>query len=110
MVADAQGSYFYNFEQASDALIPLLPANMQSNVQKVYRAQQPSDATARSKIISAINSGTAMVNYSGHGNVDVWTERRSFRAVMRWELTNGNKLPLVICDGLPQRLFCRAGD
>jgi Peptidase family C25 len=96
MVADAQGSYFYNFEQASDALIPLLPANMQSNVQKVYRAQQPSDATARSKIINAINSGTAMVNYSGHGNVDVWTGAPIFSGSDAMGLTNGNKLPLVI--------------
>ncbi len=96
MVADAQGSYFYNFEQASDALIPLLPANMQSNVQKVYRAQQPSDATARSKIINAINSGTAMVNYSGHGNVDVWTGGPIFSGSDAMGLTNGNKLPLVI--------------
>lgn len=96
MVADTQGSYFFNFEQADDALIPLLPSNMQSNVRKVYRAQQPSDATARTNIINAINSGTALVNYSGHGNVDVWTGGSIFSSSDAMALTNNNKLPLVI--------------
>lgn len=96
MVADTQGSYFFNFEQANDQLIPLLTANMQANVQKVYRNQQPSDAVARANIISKINSGTALVNYSGHGSVDVWTGAPIFNTSDAMGLTNGNKLPLVI--------------
>jgi len=96
MVADTQGSYFFNFEQANNDLIPLLTSNMQANVQKVYRAQQPSDAATRAAIISKINSGTALVNYSGHGNVDVWTGAPIFSASDALALTNGNKLPLVI--------------
>ena len=96
MVADTQGSYFFNFEQANEQLIPLLPANMQANVQKVYRAQQPSDAAARASIISKINSGTALVNYSGHGNIDIWTGAPIFNTADAMALTNGNKLPLVI--------------
>jgi hypothetical protein len=96
MVADTQGSYFFNFEQANELLIPLLPANMQTNVQRVYRAQQPSDAVARANIISAINAGTALVNYSGHGNVDVWTGGAIFTTADAMALTNGNKLPLVV--------------
>jgi hypothetical protein len=96
MVADAQGSYFFNFEQADDLLIQLLPASMQANVQKVYRAQQPSDAVTRANIISLINSGTALVNYSGHGSVDVWTGVPIFDTADAMALTNGNKLPLVI--------------
>lgn len=96
MVADAQGSYFFNFEQANEDLIPLLTANMQANVQRVYRAQQPSDAVARANIISKINSGAALVNYSGHGNVNVWTGAPIFDTADAMALTNGNKLPLVI--------------
>jgi hypothetical protein len=96
MVADAQGSYFFNFEQANEDLIALLPAGMQSNVQKVYRAQQPSDASTRASIINTINSGAALVNYSGHGNVDVWTGAPIFSGSDALALTNGNKLPLVI--------------
>jgi hypothetical protein len=96
MVADTQGSYFFNFEQANNDLISLLPSNMQANVQKVYRAQQPSDGVARATIISKINSGTALVNYSGHGNVDVWTGAPIFSASDALALTNGNRLPLVV--------------
>jgi len=69
---------------------------MQANVQKVYRAQQPSDAAARASIISKINSGTALVNYSGHGNIDIWTGAPIFNTADAMALTNGNKLPLVI--------------
>ncbi|MDX6528340.1 MAG: hypothetical protein QOH41_630 [Blastocatellia bacterium] len=96
MVADTQGSYFFNFEKANDDLIPLLPSNMQANVQKIYRAQQPSDAATRASIIAGFNQGAALVNYSGHGNVNVWTGAPIFSASDAMALTNGNKLPLVI--------------
>ncbi len=94
MVADTQGSYYFNFEQANDQAGALLPTGMA--VQKVYRRLQPSDAAARANIISRINSGAALVNYSGHGNVDVWTGAPIFSGSDAMNLTNGNKLPLVI--------------
>jgi hypothetical protein len=94
MVADTQGSYFFNFEDANDQISALLPPGM--TVQKVYRRLELSDATTRADIISKINSGTALVNYSGHGNVDVWTGAPIFSASDAMALTNGNKLPLVI--------------
>jgi hypothetical protein len=96
MVADTQGSYFFNFEQANEDLIPLLPSNMQANVQRVYRSQQASDKAARDNIIAAINSGPALVNYSGHGNVNVWTGAPIFSTSDAMVLTNGNKLSLVV--------------
>jgi hypothetical protein len=94
MVADTQGSYYFNFEQANDQASALLPPGM--TVQKVYRRLQSSDAAARANIISKINSGAALVNYSGHGNVDVWTGAPIFSGSDAMNLTNGNKLPLVI--------------
>ena len=94
MVADTQGSYYFNFEQANDQASALLPPGM--TVQKVYRRLEPSDAAARANIISKINSGAALVNYSGHGNVDVWTGAPIFSGSDAMDLTNGNKLPLVI--------------
>jgi hypothetical protein len=95
MVADKQENYFFNFEQANEDLISLLPANMQSNVVRIYRSQQPSDASANLSIINAIKSGAALVNYSGHGNVDVW-RGPILSSGDAPALTNGNKLPLVI--------------
>jgi hypothetical protein len=96
MVADTQGSYFFDFENANDQLSNnfLTPAGIP--VQKVYRRLEPSDAATRADIISKINAGTALVNYSGHGNVDVWTGAPIFSTSDAMALTNGNKLPLVI--------------
>ncbi len=94
LVADTQGSYYFNFEQANDDVIPLLPASM--TIQKVYRRLEPSDAQARADINNLFNQGLAVVNYSGHGNVDVWTGGSIFTATDARNLTNGNKLPLVV--------------
>src|SRR5207253_7865011 len=38
----------------------------------------------------------ALVNYSGHGNVDVWTGAPIFNNSDAIALTNGHKLPLVV--------------
>ena len=96
MIADTQGSYYWNFEASNEQLINLLPANMQSNAQRVYRRLEPSDAATRADIINKFNQGTALVNYSGHGNVDVWTGAPIFNNSDAMALTNGNKLPLVV--------------
>ena len=96
MVADTQGSYYWNFEASNEQLINLLPANMQSNAQRVYRRLEPSDSATRADIINKFNQGTALVNYSGHGNVDVWTGAPIFNNSDAMALTNGNQLPLVV--------------
>jgi hypothetical protein len=96
MVADAQGSYYFNFEQANENLITLLPPAMQGSVQRIYRRLEPSDAVTRTDLINRFNQGAALVNYSGHGNVDVWTGAPIFSTSDALALTNGNKLPLVI--------------
>jgi hypothetical protein len=70
LVADAQGSYYFNFEEANDAVAELLPPTM--NVQTVNRRTEPSDAAAKTNIINKFNSGQALVNYSGHGNINAW--------------------------------------
>ena len=94
MVADTQGSYYFNFEQASDQVSALLPSGM--TVQKVYRRLESSDPAARANIVSKINQGAALVNYAGHGTVDVWTGAPIFSNSDAMALTNGNRLPLVV--------------
>jgi Peptidase family C25 len=96
MVADTQGSYYFNFEQAVDEVSALLPPPPNMTVQKVYRRLEPSDAVAHSDIVSKFNQGVAIVNYSGHGNVDTWTGGNIFTTPDARALTNGNKLPFVI--------------
>ena len=93
LVADAQGTYYFNFEAADDQVGATLPASMA--VQKVYRRLQPSDADARNNIIANFNSGQAVTVYSGHGNVNIWGGS-IFTSNDASALTNGNRLPFVV--------------
>ncbi len=102
MVADWPNGYvFTNF---SEQLVTLLPPAMQSNVQRVYRPPcdsmvssfcEPSDVAAHSDIINKINTGVALVTYSGHGNEDIWAGP-IFSSTDALALNNGNKLPFVV--------------
>ncbi|PYS70539.1 MAG: hypothetical protein DMF73_12660, partial [Acidobacteria bacterium] len=93
LVADTQGSYYFNFEAADDQLGGVLPSTM--SIQKVYRRLQPSDADARSNIISNLNAGQSVTVYSGHGNVNIWGGS-IFSANDAAALTNGNRLSFVV--------------
>jgi len=93
LVADTQGSYFFNFEAANDQVATTLPAGM--TIQKVYRRLQPSDAIARTNIITNLNSGQSVTVYSGHGNVDIWGGS-IFTGSDAAALTNGNRLSFVV--------------
>jgi hypothetical protein len=93
LVADTQGGYYFNFEAATDQVVPLLPSTMA--IQKVYRRLQSSDADARANIISKFNSGQALTVYSGHGNVNIWGGQ-IFTSNDAAALNNGNRLPFVV--------------
>jgi hypothetical protein len=93
LVADAQGSYYFDFEAANNQIATLLPASLTK--QKVYRAQEPSDAQTHTDIINHFNLGQALVVYSGHGNTNIWGGS-IFSTDDAMALTNGNKLPFVV--------------
>jgi hypothetical protein len=59
----------YSFEAASAQLKSLVPARFR--VEEVRRGQLD-DLTAKSEMIKAINRGQKIVNYIGHGSVDMW--------------------------------------
>ncbi len=103
LVADAQGTYYWNFESHSDDLGNLVPQTLTK--QKIYLAQQSSAAACRTNIINAMNQGVALVNYQGHGNVNVWSGSSIFTADDARALTNGNRLPLVIVADCLNGLF-----
>jgi len=101
LVADQDEFNVFGFAQTNDAFQSLLPAGM--SVQRVNRAPQPAgvpttqpDAQVRTDIIAGFNQGRALVNYSGHGNVDVWTGANLFTNTDALALTNGNKLSFVV--------------
>jgi hypothetical protein len=93
LVADTQGSYYFNFEAANDQVATTLPAGM--TIQKVYRRLQSSDANARANIIANLNAGQSVTVYSGHGNVDFWGGS-IFTGADAAGLNNGNRLSFVV--------------
>jgi Peptidase family C25 len=95
--------YYFNFEIASDRVGALLPAGM--TLQKVYRRTQPSTCAARAAILNVMGQGAAVINYSGHGSVNVWAgvcpdpnpnlSMPFFQTGDAQNLQNNNKLPIV---------------
>jgi peptidase C25-like protein len=59
----------FAFETSSQMLRTSLPAGLRVNT--VYRSQMD-PATAKAKLIDAINQGQKIVNYTGHGSVGLW--------------------------------------
>jgi hypothetical protein len=95
LVADDPGTPpVWDFESGNADVQALLPPSM--TVQRIDIRTQPSNAQATANIIAALNEGRAIVNYSGHGNVDVWTGNQIFKASHATALTNENKLSFVI--------------
>ncbi len=81
-----------NFSQAAQALQKLLPQTM--NVSDVF-ASTLGSATAHQQLVAGINSGQVLVNYNGHGSVEIWGSGLLDDTTAA-ALVNGNKLPLVV--------------
>ena len=67
LVADRNDGY--NFEFANSQLRNLIPDGFK--VEEINRGSLD-DATAKRRVIEAINRGQKIVNYTGHGSVDNW--------------------------------------
>jgi hypothetical protein len=96
LVADQDDAFHtFQFVEANDAIQGQLPASM--TVQRINRGTGGlTDAQARADIIAGLTEGRAVVAYSGHGNVDVWTGANLFTSTDAKALTNGNKLSFVV--------------
>jgi hypothetical protein len=93
LVADRDGSDGYSFETATDAVQNLLPAG--ASVARINRRSQDA-SVVRSQILSGVNAGPLVVNWMGHGSIDVWTGDGLLRGSDAASLTNGNRLPLFV--------------
>jgi hypothetical protein len=94
LIADDPGTPpIWDFESSSDAVQQLLPPAV--SVQRVnVRVDGP--AQAKVNVVNGFNAGRSVVNYSGHGSVDVWSGASIFNSADATALTNGNKLSFVI--------------
>ena len=58
-----------NFEASTDALLPLLPHGLSA---QVIRRGPLGDPASHNAILASVNAGPGLVNYAGHGSVDLW--------------------------------------
>ena len=92
MVADIDDPTV-NFSQAAQSVQKMLPQSM--NVTDIF-ASTVGPATAKKDIVAAINKGQLLVNYNGHGSVQIWSGSDLFDDTTAASLTNGNKLPVFV--------------
>ncbi len=91
MVADVDDSSA-NFSQAALSVQKMLPQTM--NVSEVF-AGTLGAGTARQNLLAGINAGQLLVNYNGHGSVEIWGSGL-FDDSAATSLNNGSKLPLFV--------------
>jgi hypothetical protein len=65
-------------------------------VQTIDRAQVNADSVMSSEIIDAINAGPMLVNYYGHGSVDVWTGAGVLNDANAATLSNNSRLSVFV--------------
>jgi hypothetical protein len=82
----------FSFESASEEVRALLPST--TVVRKIYRSQFSSDAQANGVLLGTINQGPLLVNFIGHGSVEIW------RGILSSDdadvLVNGFQLPFFV--------------
>ncbi len=91
MVADIDDSSA-NFSQGAVSVQNMLPRSM--NVSDVFVGTLGPD-TAKQNLLAGINAGRLLVNYNGHGSVEIWGSGL-FDDTDASSLTNGSKMPLFI--------------
>jgi hypothetical protein len=82
------------FEPATASLRALFPAA--TSAATVNRSDGPTDADVRGRILTALNHGPAVVNYYGHGSVDLWTGAGLLRSADAHALANSGGLSLFV--------------
>jgi hypothetical protein len=70
LVADISGEDDLDFEGASEEIRALLPSSLTS--QTLYRGRFGSDSQLRGVLLSSINEGPVLVNFIGHGSIEIW--------------------------------------
>ena len=80
-----------NFDGYTAAAQALLPASV--TVQTIL---EDKDGNARNDLLAALNSGQGLVNFVGHGSVEVWTTDGLLSSTDATSLTNGATTPLVL--------------
>jgi len=97
-VASNQGPGFngYSDDQFNEFLWDTVLSDFTyDSYQGVYDGSGGSDTQG----ITAINNGVSLINYTGHGSISSWGNGASLNTTQINQLTNNDKLPLVITVG-----------
>jgi len=90
LVAD-QNDQDFDFEQISAALKTSFPDDF--TVEEIFRGQ--SGAATQAELLAKLNEGQALVNYSGHGSLDIWGGDM-LTSQDAQNLSNGSQLPFYV--------------
>jgi Peptidase family C25 len=82
------------FELATNSLRQLLPSG--TSAVTVNRGDGPTDSAIRVRILDALKGGPSVVNYYGHGAVDVWTGAGLLKSADAASLRNAGDLSLFV--------------
>jgi len=82
-----------DFTKDSQAVAAKLPSGMQ--VTNIF-ATGLDPGVARSQVLNALNSGELLVNYIGHGSIEVWSGDNLLNNETAAALTNAPRLPVLL--------------
>jgi Peptidase family C25 len=84
----------WDFETATNDLGKLVSGSMSVTITR--RSEAPTDAAAKTKLISELAGGPAVVNYFGHGAPAIWSKTGYLETKDVSKLTNANSLSLYV--------------
>lgn len=92
LLADGDGSI--DFNGAIDRLSRFFPTSF--TVDTARRSDGPSDSQVRAKILDKLNQGPTVVDYFGHGAINLWSAAGLFQSKDAENLRNGSNLSLYL--------------
>jgi hypothetical protein len=81
------------FASAAASVEPMLPGS--TAIELIDIGASGTNA-ARQELLSAFNQGALVIDYVGHGSVEVWNNSGFFNSVDVAQLSNGPRLPFVV--------------
>jgi hypothetical protein len=90
LVADKDEGF--EFKETAEDISTLLPSDM--SISKIFR-DDTDDVTARDELLAGLNQGALLVDYIGHGSVELW-RGNLLTSEDALSLTNGMHLPFVV--------------
>jgi uncharacterized repeat protein (TIGR01451 family) len=98
-----------NFTSVATAAAAALPSSL--NTTQIL-ADGVDPATVHAQILAALNSGTLLVDYNGHGAEQQWSYADIFNDTDAFALTNGGRLPVFLLmdclNGLFQDVYAQS--